>query len=337
MTWTDTAVISRWQLYWKSEQKKKCVLSFVFYGQKNFHLVKFIVNWRQCIMVVRWQYNRCVIGAGSVTVVEWMWRMNQGVVGLPRWLVLFNSASKQACDYCSTRFKVLSFLRHHLGHCSWKFRLQEGLLQVSSSSSIWWTSKNTHGVLFDASSMLTRAWWSILTQNFTGDETWVFNYAEESKAESMTWKDPHSPVKKKFKTVQSPGKVLAAIFMDVYGAAFVDFTPPDSTINAVAYQETLERIKRGYSVKETRIFDHRISSFAWQCWTSQFCCNCESLELLWRGNSSISTIQSYSGTAGLPSVFKYEKAPHRSAILPQFKRSKWGQEKVMYPRPTLLL
>jgi hypothetical protein len=36
----------------------------------------------------------------------------------------------------------------------------------------------------------------------------------------MTWKHPHSPVKKKFKTVQSPGKVMAAVFWDVHGAVF---------------------------------------------------------------------------------------------------------------------
>jgi hypothetical protein len=36
-------------------------------------------------------------------------------------------------------------------------------------------------------------------------------------AESMTWKHSHSPVKKKFKTVQSQGKVMAKVFWDVYG------------------------------------------------------------------------------------------------------------------------
>jgi hypothetical protein len=51
----------------------------------------------------------------------------------------------------------------------------------------------------------------------TGDETWVFHYTPESKAELMTWKHPHSPVKKKFKTVQSPGKEMATVFWDVYG------------------------------------------------------------------------------------------------------------------------
>jgi hypothetical protein len=77
----------------------------------------------------------------------------------------------------------------------------------------------------------------------TGDETWVFHCTPESKAESMTWKLPHSPVKKKFKTVQFPGKVMATVFWDVHGVLLVDFTPSGSTINVAAYQETLKRLK----------------------------------------------------------------------------------------------
>jgi hypothetical protein len=44
------------------------------------------------------------------------------------------------------------------------------------------------------------------------DDSWVFHYTPQSKAESITWKHPHSPVKKKFKTVQCAGKVMAAVF-----------------------------------------------------------------------------------------------------------------------------
>jgi hypothetical protein len=51
----------------------------------------------------------------------------------------------------------------------------------------------------------------------TGDKTWVFYYTPESKAKSTTWKHPHSPVKNKFKTVQSPGKVMATVFWNVHG------------------------------------------------------------------------------------------------------------------------
>jgi hypothetical protein len=71
----------------------------------------------------------------------------------------------------------------------------------------------------------------------TEDETWVFDYTPESKAAMMTWKHC-SPVKKKSKTVQSPGKVMATALWDAYGFLLVDFTPPGS---AAAYQETLKR------------------------------------------------------------------------------------------------
>jgi hypothetical protein len=59
----------------------------------------------------------------------------------------------------------------------------------------------------------------------------------------MTWELPHSPVKKKLKTVQCPGIVMATVFWDVYRVLLVDFTPLSSRINAAACQETLKRLK----------------------------------------------------------------------------------------------
>jgi hypothetical protein len=56
---------------------------------------------------------------------------------------------------------------------------------------------------------------AFLRRIVTGVETWVFLFTPETKAKSMTWKRPHSPVKKKFKTMQSPGKVMATVFWDV--------------------------------------------------------------------------------------------------------------------------
>jgi hypothetical protein len=78
---------------------------------------------------------------------------------------------------------------------------------------------------------------AFLCRIVTEDETCVFDYTPESKAVSMTWKH-HSPVKKKSKTVQSPGRVMATALWDVHGVTLVDFTPPSS---AAAYQETLKR------------------------------------------------------------------------------------------------
>jgi hypothetical protein len=67
---------------------------------------------------------------------------------------------------------------------------------------------------------------AFLSRIVTGDETWVFHYTPQSKAESMTWMHPHSPVKKKFKTVQSPGKVMATVFWDVHGVLwFISHLP----------------------------------------------------------------------------------------------------------------
>jgi hypothetical protein len=59
----------------------------------------------------------------------------------------------------------------------------------------------------------------------------------------MTWKHLHSPVKKKFKTCSLQGKWWLLVFWDVHEVLLFDFTPPGSTMNAAAYQETLKRLK----------------------------------------------------------------------------------------------
>jgi hypothetical protein len=117
---------------------------------------------------------------------------------------------------------------------------------------------------------------AFLSRIFTRDETKVFHYTPENKDESVTQRYPHTSVKEKFKTVQSPGKMMDTVFWDIHGVILVDFTPPGSTVIAIMYEETL----KGYSAQETRIVDQRSSSFALQCSTSQCCCNRESIEHL---------------------------------------------------------
>jgi hypothetical protein len=46
----------------------------------------------------------------------------------------------------------------------------------------------------------------------TTDETWVHHYEPESKAQSMAWKCPKSPVTKKFKSLPSAGKIMLTLF-----------------------------------------------------------------------------------------------------------------------------
>jgi hypothetical protein len=51
----------------------------------------------------------------------------------------------------------------------------------------------------------------------TGDKTWVHHFAPESKRQSMEWKHPGSPVKKKFKCQPSAGKAMLTLFWDSQG------------------------------------------------------------------------------------------------------------------------
>ena len=44
---------------------------------------------------------------------------------------------------------------------------------------------------------------NFLDRIVTGDETWVLHYTPESKQQSMVWKHPQSPVRKKFRTAPS--------------------------------------------------------------------------------------------------------------------------------------
>jgi hypothetical protein len=65
----------------------------------------------------------------------------------------------------------------------------------------------------------------ILQRIFTADEIWLHHYEPESKAQSMAWKHPTSPVAKKFKSQPSAIKVMLTLFWNVEGAILVHFTP----------------------------------------------------------------------------------------------------------------
>jgi hypothetical protein len=64
----------------------------------------------------------------------------------------------------------------------------------------------------------------------TADETWLHHYEPESKAQSMAWKHPTSPVAKKFKCQPSGGKIMLTVFWDMEGAVLVHVTPKGETV-----------------------------------------------------------------------------------------------------------
>jgi histone-lysine N-methyltransferase SETMAR len=57
----------------------------------------------------------------------------------------------------------------------------------------------------------------------TADKTSVHHYEPESKAQSMVWKRPTSPVAKKFKSQPSVGKIMLTLFWDMESAILVHF------------------------------------------------------------------------------------------------------------------
>jgi len=78
-----------------------------------------------------------------------------------------------------------------------------------------------------------------LSRIVTEDETWVHHYEPESKRQSMEWKHPGSPTKKKFKTQPSAGNVMLTLFWDSEGPILEDYLEKGCTINSAKYSDML--------------------------------------------------------------------------------------------------
>ena len=101
---------------------------------------------------------------------------------------------------------------------------QESLPQSTSANVL--RSANTYST---ATTMKAK---KFLSRIVTGDEMWVHHYEPESKRQSMEWKHLGSPVKKKFKTQPSTGKVMLTVFWDSEGPILEDYLEKGHTINS---------------------------------------------------------------------------------------------------------
>jgi hypothetical protein len=66
----------------------------------------------------------------------------------------------------------------------------------------------------------------------TANETWVYHYEPENKAQSTVWKCPTSLMAKKFKSEPSSGKIMLTLFGDMEGGILVHFTPKGKIIKS---------------------------------------------------------------------------------------------------------
>ena len=84
---------------------------------------------------------------------------------------------------------------------------------------------------------------NFLSHLVTVDETWVYYYEPENKAQSCQWVGPGSPRPKKFKTQPSAGKVMATVFWDAQGVIMLDFLAKKSTITGAYYANSLDQLR----------------------------------------------------------------------------------------------
>ena len=76
----------------------------------------------------------------------------------------------------------------------------------------------------------------------TGDESWVYGYDPETKAESSQWKHSTYPRPKKSRHVRSNVKVILTVFFDSRGVLHHEYAPQGQNINREYYPEVLRRL-----------------------------------------------------------------------------------------------
>jgi len=76
----------------------------------------------------------------------------------------------------------------------------------------------------------------------TGDESWVYGYNPETKAQSSQWKHSTSPRPKKARQVRGNVKVMLTAFFDSLGVVHHEYAPHDQNIKKEYYLEVLRHL-----------------------------------------------------------------------------------------------
>ncbi|XP_068620627.1 histone-lysine N-methyltransferase SETMAR-like [Battus philenor] len=82
---------------------------------------------------------------------------------------------------------------------------------------------------------------NLLQRVITGDESWVYGYDVETKAQSSQWKLPHEQRLKKALQVRSTVKVLLTVFFDCRGVVHHKFLPHGRTVNKEYYLQAMPK------------------------------------------------------------------------------------------------
>jgi len=77
----------------------------------------------------------------------------------------------------------------------------------------------------------------------TGDESWVYGYDPETKAQSSQWKHSSFPRPKKARQVRSNLKVSLAVFLDSRGVVHHEYAPQGQTVTKEYYERVKCRLR----------------------------------------------------------------------------------------------
>lgn len=96
----------------------------------------------------------------------------------------------------------------------------------------------------------------LLKRVITGDETWVYGYDVETKAQSSQWRHPGSPRPKKARQVRSNVKVMLTVFFDFNGIVHHEFLPQGETINKEYYLQVQRRLREAVRRKRPDLWQN---------------------------------------------------------------------------------
>ncbi|XP_011066332.1 PREDICTED: uncharacterized protein LOC105153281 [Acromyrmex echinatior] len=95
------------------------------------------------------------------------------------------------------------------------------------------------------------------TRVITGDESWVYGYDVETKAQSSQWKLPHEPRSKKARQVRSNVKVLLTVFFDYKGVVHHEFLPQSRTVNKEYYLQVMRNLRKAIRQKRPDLWKNK--------------------------------------------------------------------------------
>ena len=95
----------------------------------------------------------------------------------------------------------------------------------------------------------------------TGDETWVYGYDVETKAQSSQWKGLTSPRPKKARMSRSNVKVMLITFFDCKGIIHYEYVPNGQTVNKEFYLEVMKRLRHAVLRKRPQMWKDRSWTF----------------------------------------------------------------------------